>query len=68
MGMLLMDAVSLSANTRAALNGADSNAGVTALKVAVQSDRAIVAVVEQAAEAIKALPPSGQGKVVDRLA
>ncbi len=61
-----MDGVSLTANTRAALNGAGGNAQVTALKMAAQSEKAIVAVVEQAAEAAKAAPPAGQGRYVDK--
>jgi NADPH:quinone reductase-like Zn-dependent oxidoreductase len=64
-----MDAVSLSANTRSALNNAGSGeVGVTALKIAAQADRAIVAVVEQAAEALKSIPPAGQGQYVDKRA
>jgi hypothetical protein len=63
-----MDAVSLSSNTRAALNSAEGNAQVTALKIAANADKAIVAVVEQAVEATKALPPPGQGQNVDKLA
>jgi hypothetical protein len=63
-----MDSVSLSANTRAALNNAEGNLAVTALKIAQQSEQAIVAVVEQAVEATKALPPAGQGQNVDKLA
>jgi hypothetical protein len=63
-----MDGISLSANTRAALNGAEGGAAVTALKIAAQSERAVVAVVEQAAEAAKALAPPGQGALVDRSA
>jgi hypothetical protein len=64
-----MDAVSLSANTRSALNNAGGgDMAVTAMKIAAQSDQAIVAVVEQAAEAIKALPPAGQGQFVDKRA
>jgi hypothetical protein len=62
-----MTDVSLSATTRAALNGGGS-AAISALKVAAESDRAIVAVVEQVAEAVKALPPPGQGQNVDRRA
>jgi hypothetical protein len=63
-----MDGVSLSANTRAALNSAESNVAVTALKIAAQSEQAIAAVVEQAVEASKALPPAGQGRNVDKYA
>jgi hypothetical protein len=63
-----MDGVSLSANTRSALNGAEGNAAVTALKIAVDSERAVAAVVEQAVEATKAPPPSGQGQNVDKYA
>ena len=61
-----MDGVSMTANTRAALNGADGQASVTALKIAAQSDQAVVQVVEQAAEQAKALAPEGQGRYVDR--
>jgi hypothetical protein len=62
-----MDSVSLSANTRAALNGAQG-AGISALKIAAQSENAVVAVIEQAAEFAKANPPAGQGQYVDRTA
>ncbi len=61
-----MDGISLSANTRAALNGADGQASVTALKMAAQSEKAVVQVVEQVAETAKALAPEGQGRYVDR--
>jgi hypothetical protein len=57
--------VSLSSNTRAALN-ASEGFSVSALKIAAQSDQAIVAVVEQAAEIAKASAPAGQGQNVDR--
>ncbi|MGL4636819.1 MAG: hypothetical protein ACRCWF_12625 [Beijerinckiaceae bacterium] len=64
--------VSLSSNTRAALNALDSggqqNMAVSALKMAANSDKAILAVVEQSAENLKALAPAGQGRNVDRLA
>ncbi len=60
-----MDGVSLSSNTRAALNGAEG-ASISALKIAAQSEQAIVAVVEQVAEAAKAAAPAGQGRNVDR--
>jgi hypothetical protein len=62
-----MDAVSATANTRAALNAGDvQQAGaVNALKIAAQSEEAIVQVVEEAA---RAAPPEGQGNVVDKLA
>jgi hypothetical protein len=63
-----MDAVSVSASTRAALNGAEGSAQVTALKIAADSEKAVVAVVEQAVEASKAAPPAGQGQHVDKLA
>jgi hypothetical protein len=63
-----MDGVSLTANTRAALNGADASAGVTALKIALDSDKAIVALIEQSTETAKALPTAGQGQQVDRIA
>jgi hypothetical protein len=63
-----MDGVSLTANTRAALNGAEGGAAIVALKAAAQADRAVVAVVEQAVEASKASPPAGQGQLVDRRA
>ncbi len=62
-----MDGVSLSANTRSAIN-AEGGASITALKMAAQSEQAIVAVVEQVAEAAKAAAPAGQGQNVDRLA
>ncbi len=61
-----MDGISMSASTRAALNGADGQASISALKMAAQADKAIVQVVEQAAEAAKALAPEGQGRYVDR--
>ncbi len=63
-----MDGISLSANTRAALNGADGQASISALKIAAQADKAIVQVVEQASENAKALAPPGQGRYVDRTA
>jgi hypothetical protein len=64
-----MDSVSLSANTRAALNNAGGGEmAVTAMKIAADADKAIVAVVEQAVEATKALPPQGQGQYVDKMA
>ncbi|MGL4240064.1 MAG: hypothetical protein ACRCTI_03025 [Beijerinckiaceae bacterium] len=63
-----MDAVSLSSNTRAALNGADGNAQVTALKIAAQSEKAIANMLEQSVEATKALAPAGQGRLVDKSA
>jgi hypothetical protein len=62
-----MDGVSLSSNTRAALN-ASEGVSVTALKMAAQSEQAIVALVEQVAETAKAAAPAGQGQHVDRLA
>ena len=62
-----MDGISMSANTRAALNGADGQAAtVSALKMAAASESAIIQVVEQAAESAKALAPEGQGRYVDR--
>ena len=61
-----MDGISLSANTRAALNGADGQASVTAMKIAAQSEKAIVQVVEEAAGTAKAPAPEGQGRHVDR--
>jgi len=63
-----MDGIS-TANTRAALNGADpSGAGVAALKAAAQAEKAIVQVVEQAVEQAARPPaPEGQGRNVDRL-
>jgi hypothetical protein len=64
----MVDAVSLSANTRAALNSAEGNAGITALKIATDSEKAVVAVVEQAVESAKALAPAGQGQYVDKTA
>jgi hypothetical protein len=64
-----MESVSLSTNTRAALNNAGGGEmGITAMKMAAEADRAIVAVVEQAAESLKALPPAGQGQYVDKTA
>jgi hypothetical protein len=48
-----MDGVSLSSNTRAALN-ASEGVSVSALKIAAQSEQAIVALVEQVAETAKA--------------
>jgi hypothetical protein len=60
--------VSLSANTRAALNGAEGGAQVTALKIAAQSEKAVAAVLEQTVEAAKAQPPAGQGRYVDKSA
>jgi hypothetical protein len=62
-----MDGVSLSSNTRAALN-ASEGVSVSALKIAAQSEQAIVALVEQVAETAKATAPAGQGQNVDRLA
>jgi hypothetical protein len=60
--------VSLSANTRAALNASEGQqtAAVSALKIAANADKAIVAVIEQSAEALKAAAPAGQGQNVDR--
>jgi hypothetical protein len=60
--------VSLSANTRAALNGAEGNAAVTALKIAADSEKAIAQVVQQAIEAAGPPPQAGQGGNVDRRA
>jgi hypothetical protein len=60
-----MESVSLSASTRSALNGAQG-ANITALKMAAQSEQAIVQVVAEAAESAKAAAPAGQGLVVDR--
>ncbi len=62
-----MDSVSLSSNTRAALN-AEGGTSITALKMAAQSEQAIVAVVEAAAESAKAAAPAGQGRLVDKVA
>jgi hypothetical protein len=62
-----MDGVSLSSNTRAALN-ASEGVSVTALKMAAQSEQAIVAMVEEVAETAKAAAPQGQGQHVDKLA
>ena len=62
-----MDGVSLSANTRAALNGAEG-ASISALKIAAQSEQAIVAMVEEVAETAKAAAPQGQGQNVDKVA
>lgn len=60
--------VSLSANTRAALNASEGQqtAAVSALKIAADADKAIVAVIEQSVAALKASPPAGQGQNVDR--
>jgi hypothetical protein len=60
--------VSLSANTRAALNASEGQqtAAISALKIAANADKAIVAVIEQSAEALKAAAPAGQGQNVDR--
>jgi hypothetical protein len=63
-----MDAVSLSSNTRAALNSAEGNAQVTALKIAAQSEQAIANVVAESVEATKAAAPEGQGRYVDKIA
>lgn len=63
-----MDAVALSANTRAALNNGGGDVAVNAMKMAANAEKAVVAVVEQAAEALRALPPVGQGQNVDKLA
>jgi hypothetical protein len=63
-----MDGIATSANSRAALNSAEGNMQVTALKIAADADKAVVAVVEQAVEATKALPPPGQGRFVDKTA
>jgi hypothetical protein len=61
-----MDGVSLSANTRLALNAGDGQpANITALKLAAQAEQAIVKVVEEAA---RAAPPAGQGRLVDKVA
>lgn len=61
-----MDGVSLTANTRAALNGADGQTSISALKIAAASEKAIVQVVEEASETAKALAPEGQGLYVDK--
>jgi hypothetical protein len=62
-----MDAISVSANTRPALNGADAQgANITALKLAAQSEQAVVKIVEEAAASAKAPAPEGQGRFVDR--
>jgi hypothetical protein len=67
-----MSAVSLTSNTRAALNlaetGAQQGLAVAALKSATVADRAIVQVIEDSAAALKATPPAGQGRLVDRIA
>ena len=64
--------VSLSSNTRAALNlaeaGVSQTAAISALKIAANADKAIVALIEQSAESIKAVAPAGQGGNVNRLA
>ncbi|MGL5117001.1 MAG: hypothetical protein ACRC7G_04210 [Beijerinckiaceae bacterium] len=67
-----MNDISLTANTRAALNlgeaGASQGFAVAALKVAANADKAVVQIVEQAAESLRAIPPAGQGQQVDRSA
>lgn len=63
-----MDGVSLTANTRAALNGAEGGAGIVALQIAAKAEKAVVQVVEQVAEAAKAAAPEGQGRHVDKIA
>ena len=63
-----MDEITVTANTRAALNGADGQASMSALKLAAQAEQAVVEVVTQAAEQAKALAPEGQGRYVDRVA
>ncbi len=63
-----MDAVSLSSNTRAALNGAEGNAQVTALRIAAESERAVANLVAESVEAAKAAAPAGQGRNVDKYA
>jgi hypothetical protein len=63
-----MDSAAISANTRAALNASEGNASVAALKVAVQAEQAVVAVVAEAVETAKAVAPSGQGQNVDKYA
>ncbi len=63
--------VSLSSNTRAAVNaldGGQQNVAISALKNAANADKAIVAVLEQSVETLKAIAPAGQGGNVDRLA
>jgi hypothetical protein len=65
-----MNDISLTANTRAALNlgetGASQGIAIAALKAAANADKAIVQLVAQATESVKALPPVGQGQLVDR--
>jgi hypothetical protein len=65
-----MDGVALTSNTRAALNaGAGQQAlAVSALKIAAESERAIVSVLETSAAELKAIAPAGQGANVDRVA
>lgn len=64
-----MDAILSTANTRAALNGAGpQEANIAALKLAAQSEQAVVKVVEEAAAPGKAPAPEGQGRFVDRTA
>jgi hypothetical protein len=58
--------ISLSSNTRAALNVSEG-VSISALKIAAQSEQAIVALVEQVAETAKAAAPAGQGQNVDKL-
>jgi hypothetical protein len=64
--------VSLSSNTRAAVNaldgGGQQNIAVSALKNAANAEKAIVAVLEQSAASLQAIAPAGQGGNVDRLA
>jgi hypothetical protein len=63
-----MDGVSQSANTVAGLNGGGAqDRGVAALKMAAEADKAILQVVEQAAQSAKATNQEGQGRFVDRL-
>jgi hypothetical protein len=61
-----MDAVSSS--TRSAINNAGGDMAISALKIAANAEKAVVAVVEQAVEAAQALPPPGQGQNVDKRA
>ncbi len=65
-----MDGIALTSNTRAALNAGEGQQAVamTTLKMAAQSEKAIVAMLEASSEGLKAAVPAGQGANVDRIA
>jgi hypothetical protein len=65
-----MDGVALTSNTRAALNAGEGQQAVaiSALKMAAQSEKAIVSMLETSAETLKAIAPAGQGANVDKVA